>query len=110
MFAYLYAGIAGAALLRVKADYIIFYNERSCGTDRDAFPAVNAHVNGFGVMAIAAIEVAALKEEHRAVAGSVHAAVVNNAVYRCACHNERTFRSRTWLLRTSPNPQTTLSC
>ena len=86
MWAAFDAGIAGTAFGVVPNDFIVFQAEGAGWTCADALAAIQAQLLCFGIVAVDTIQVAFLKEYHRAVTRPVHDAVRQNFVYGCAQH------------------------
>ena len=102
------AGITAAAKGRIPVHFSVFQMQRPHRAHRLAPAAANTTVQRFGVVAIAAVKLAALEKDRRSVAGAVHKAMVDHPVY-ISDHRLRTFRSYTWQFFLAPMPRTTVS-
>src|SRR5699024_8940278 len=80
--ALLEAGVAEYALGVIVADLTVLHGKRAHRAHLHALTAIHALVDGFGIMAIQAVEVAALQEDRGAVARPVHRTERDDLVYQ----------------------------
>lgn len=69
----------------------------------DTGSAVNAQPSGFGIMAIFAVDITALKKNSCPVSGAIHTAEWYDLVYNCL--HQRTFLSSIWPFLEAPRPR-----
>ena len=82
-------GIAETALINIVDYTAILKGECLCRAGRNAFSAGRTQGNGFRIVAVNAVLIAALKEYGGPVSVTVHTAEGNNFVNRCgklSCH------------------------